>query len=166
MSLKLNIESNGEQLIVPNALNGHVSQPFGPISFEQKQLNGGKTVRLLDKSLKFVFYTRTEDLPKLDDTQGVYILYKYYPKSKVLQAYVGKSRDLERRQGEHAVRAEKDCFSSAVIITLPANAFSESDASNLENALYLQLKRSKNVILHNATVPSACKSYDVKIVVF
>jgi hypothetical protein len=162
MSIKLITETNEENLIVPNVYNGHVSQCHNNLSFEQKQLNNGKTIRTLDKSLKFVFYNRTEDLPSLDDTQGVYFLYKYHPKSRVIEGYIGKSRDLERRQDEHGKKVDKDCFTSAVIITLPGNAFTESDASNLENALYLHLKRSKGVILHNSTIPSACKSYDVE----
>jgi len=160
MSFIIDPARGTELLIIPNALNGHVSQPFAPIAFEQKKLNGGKTVRLLNKTLKLVFYSRVEDLPKLDNTQGVYVLYKYYSKSRILEVYVGKSRDLARRQTEHADNSKKDCLTSAVIITLADNGFNESDASNLENALYLHFKRSKNVVLHNATVPSCCKSYD------
>lgn len=160
MSFIIDPQRGNELLIVPNIYNGHVSQPFKPIAFEQKQLNGGKVVRILNKTLKFVFYDRTEDLPKLDNTQGVYVLYKYHPTSRLLEVYVGKSRDLERRQGEHADNCKKNSLTSAVVITLADNGFNESDTSNLENALYLYYKRSKNVIVHNLTVPSCCKNYD------
>ena len=53
-------------------------------------------------------------------------------------------------------------MTGAVIITLADNGFNESDSSNLENSLYLHFKRCKNVIVHNLTVPSCCKSYDVE----
>ena len=162
MSFIINPSKGSELLIIPNKFNGHVSPPMKTFAFEQKCLNGNKVVRMVDKTLKMVFYERTQDLPKLDNTQGVYILYKYYNFSRVLEVYVGKSRDLARRQVEHAENSKKDCLTSAVIITLADNGFNESDASNLENALYLHFKRSANVIVHNATIPSCCKSYDIE----
>lgn len=147
--------------VVPNKNNGYKIREFINRSYSQSTRGPKTVITLLGAvGLSFQCYDRTQKaLPTLNTDQGVYILYHYNIKSRILEVYIGKSSDVARRQSEHAKSQTKDSLTKAILIVLPKNGFSGTDTSNLENGLYLNFKRRSNVILHNSNIPSADSSY-------
>lgn len=147
--------------IVPNEKNRNflesVKQKY---TYEHKVFTDYSKKIVKSNSLMFEFYDRSDKLPINNNNQGVYILYTIY--EDFLLMYIGKSRDVEERQKQHSKNLEKDVLKHAIVITKASNGFSESDISNLENALYLDFKRRAKIILYNDNIPSKDKYYDVE----
>jgi len=147
--------------IVPNEKNrsflDSISQRY---TYEHKVFPEYSKKIIKSNSLTFEFYDRSDKLPINNNNQGVYLLYTVY--EDFLLMYIGKSRDVEERQKQHSKNMEKDVLKHAIVITKASNGFSESDISNLENALYLDFKRRSKIILYNDNIPSKDKYYDVE----
>ncbi len=149
------------EFIVPNEKNREFLNTVRPrYTYESKILRDYTKKIVKGNGLNFEFYDRTDRLPINNSNQGVYILYTVF--EDFLLVYIGKSRDVEERQKQHSKNMEKDVLKHAIVITKADNGFSESDISNLENALYLDYKRRAKIILYNDNIPSKDKYYDIE----
>ena len=146
------------EYIVPTNSTVSILDSIKPTyTYEHKVLPNYSVRTIKSNGLTFEFYDREDNLNIKNNNPGVYILYTIF--ENFLLLYVGKSRDVQSRQNQHSKSKDKNIFKHAIIITMANNGFTETDISNLENALYLDFKRRDKIVLLNDKIPSKDKNY-------
>lgn len=95
------------------------------------------------------YFSRKDIADLAPEKTGVYVLYKFNQKSRILEVYIGRSKDLKNRINQHAANQDKAWFTHGVVIHMEGDLA----LNDVENALYSNFKCRANIIMHNDKIP-------------